>query len=211
LFKIAASHRGNVAAMTAEQALAFVVFSIVAAITPGPSNVMLTVAGAMAGVLRGLPCLLGVAAGMALMIFAVAFGLGVIVLGHPALVTALRGCGAAFLLWLSWKIATAALGGTPEQGRPVGFCGAFAFQWLNPKSWLVSTSASGTYLQAGAGPLVQALWIAGLFFLVALACGFAWLAFGVAMRRMLRSPKFQRRFNASMGTLLACSVLLFLW
>lgn len=196
--------------MTAEQALAFLVFSTVAAITPGPSNVMLTVTGAVAGIVRGLPCLVGVGVGMALMMFVVAFGLGAIVLGHPALVTALKLCGATFLLWLSWKIATAVHGDAPTQGRPVGFFGAFAFQWLNPKSWLVSTSASGTYLQADGGVLVQALWIAGLFFAVALSCGFVWLAFGVAMRRMLKAPGFQRTFNMAMGALLASSVLLFL-
>jgi threonine/homoserine/homoserine lactone efflux protein len=197
--------------MTAEQALAFLVFSTVAAITPGPSNVMLTATGAMAGVLRGLPCLLGVASGMALMMFLVAFGLGAIVLGHPPLVAALKWCGAAFLLWLSWRIATAAPSGTPDEGRPVGFVGAFAFQWLNPKSWLVSTSASGTYLQADGAASGQALWFAGLFFAVALVCGFAWLALGVAMRGLLNAPRRRRAFNVSMGVLLACSVVLFVW
>ena len=197
--------------MTPEQALAFLVFSIVAAITPGPSNLMLTVAGAMAGILRGLPCLLGVGIGMALMMFVVALGLGAIVFGHPALVTILKLCGAAFLLWLSWKIATAVHGDALAEARPVDFFGAFAFQWLNPKSWLVSAGASGTYLQTGGGVLIQALWIAGLFFAVALSCGFVWLAFGVAMRRMLKSPGSQRIFNVGMGLLLASSVLLFLW
>jgi len=195
--------------MSAEQALAFVVFATVAAITPGPSNVMLTVTGAMAGILRGLPCLLGVGTGMALMMFVVAFGLGALVLGHPALVTVLKWCGATFLLWLAWKIAAAPPSDTQDGGRPVGFLGAFAFQWLNPKSWLVSLSASGTYLEADAGVLIQALSIAGLFFAVALACGFVWLAFGLAVRRILSSPGSQRTFNVTMGALLALSIVLF--
>ncbi|MFI5324679.1 MAG: AraC family ligand binding domain-containing protein, partial [Candidatus Rokuibacteriota bacterium] len=44
--------------------------------TPGPSNMLLTATGAAVGVRRGLPCLLGVALGMGLMMFVVAFGLG---------------------------------------------------------------------------------------------------------------------------------------
>jgi threonine/homoserine/homoserine lactone efflux protein len=206
-----APHRGIVLPMTTEQALAFLVFSTVAAITPGPSNVMLTATGATIGVRRGLPCLLGVGLGMALMMFLVAFGLGAVVLGHPQFLTALKWCGAAFLLWLSWKIATATPGGTPDEAGAVGFPGAFAFQWLNPKSWLVSTGASGTYLQADGVALVQALWFAGLFCMVALACGFVWLAFGGALRRLLRAPRFQRGFNVSMGVLLAGSVLFIVW
>lgn len=172
---------------------------------------MLAATGAVAGILRGLRCLAGVSTGMGLMMFAVAFGLGTIVLGHPVLTAALKWCGAAFLLWLSWKIATARDGGTPDAGRPVGYFEAFAFQWLNPKSWLVSTSASATYLQGGGSALAQAPGIAGLFCVVALACGFVWLAFGAAMRRLLKSPKHQRLFNVGMGALLASSVLLFVW
>jgi len=62
--------------MTTDQMLAFVVFAIIAAITPGPSNVILTSVGATAGVLRGLPSLFGATVGMGVMMFLVAFGLG---------------------------------------------------------------------------------------------------------------------------------------
>ncbi len=57
--------------MTTEQVAAFLLFAVVAAVTPGPSNIMLTAAGAHAGVLRGLPCLFGVSLGMGLMMFLV--------------------------------------------------------------------------------------------------------------------------------------------
>lgn len=199
--------------MTAQQAFAFLIFSAVAAVTPGPSNAMLTATGAVAGVARGLSCLFGVAAGMGMMMFAVAFGLGAVVLEYSAFTTLLiKVFGALFLLWLSWKIAFSrpTVPGTAEN-RSVGFLGAFVFQWLNPKSWLVSTSASAAYLHSDGNALIQAIWIGGLFFVVALMCGFVWLAFGMGMRRMLRSPRFQRAFNASMGALLAGSVILFLW
>lgn len=99
----------------------------------------------------------------------------------------------------------------PDEGRPVGFFEAFVFQRLNPKAWLVSTSASATYLQAGGGALIQALWIAGLFFIVALLCGLVWLGFGVGVRGLLKSPKRQRAFNVAMGVLLGSSVVLFVW
>jgi threonine/homoserine/homoserine lactone efflux protein len=59
-------------------------------------------------VLRGLPALLGVAAGMGLMMFVVAFGLGAVILHNPFVLAGVRWCGDAFLCWLAWKIATAA-------------------------------------------------------------------------------------------------------
>jgi threonine/homoserine/homoserine lactone efflux protein len=195
--------------MTIERAVAFLLFAVVAAVTPGPSNVMLTAAGARGGVTKGLPCLLGVATGMGLMMFLVPLGLGSVVLGHPLALTALRWGGAAFLLWLAWKIATSVGGEALTQERPVGFVAAAVFQWVNPKSWLVSVSAAVTYLSAEAGgPVAQAALLGGLFVLATLPSGFLWLAFGAAVQRLLRGRHAQRAFNVSLGVLLALSVAL---
>ena len=35
------------------------------------------------------------------------------------------------------------------------FVEAALFQWINPKSWIVSASAAGTYLQPGSGTAVS--------------------------------------------------------
>ena len=198
--------------MTAEQAIAFFLFAFVAAITPGPSNLILTSTGASVGVLRGLPGLFGVAAGMGLMMFLVIFGLGSLVHDSPILYQALKWGGVAFLLWLAWKIATARHSETDaDEKRPVGFWGAAAFQWVNPKSWLVSASAAGTYLHAATGNVfVQAVSFGVLFILAALPSCFVWLAFGAGVQRLLHGARAARIFNIAMGALLAGSVLLFI-
>jgi len=195
--------------MTAEQAVAFLIFSAVAAGTPGPSNVLLTATGANVGILRGLPCLFGVALGMAFMMFAVAFGLGQLILDIPQALQILNWCGAAVLLWLSWKIATAGRSSSTAEQKPVGFFGAAAFQWVNPKSWLVSTSAAGTYLQAEAGSaLVQSSFFGLLFLLAAAPCCLLWLGFGAGLQRFLRTDRALRIFNVTMGGVLAASIVL---
>jgi len=182
---------------------------VVAAVTPGPSNIMVTAAGANAGLLRGLPCLFGVATGMGLMMFVVPLGLGSVVLGHPLVLKALNWSGAAFLLWLAWKIATSTGLGSSSEHRPVGYLKAAAFQWVNPKSWLVSASAAGTFLSAGAGsPVAQSVYLGGLFFLAVLPSCFVWLAFGATIQRVLSSPRRLRAFNIAMGALLAASIVL---
>jgi threonine/homoserine/homoserine lactone efflux protein len=198
--------------MTAEQAIAFFLFAFVAAITPGPSNLILASTGASVGVLRGLPSLFGVAAGMGLMMFLVTFGLGSLVHDSPILYQALKWGGVAFLLWLAWKIATARHSETDTgEKRPVGFWGAAAFQWVNPKSWLVSASAAGTYLHAATGNVfVQAVSFSVLFILAALPSCFVWLAFGAGVQRLLHGERAARIFNIAMGALLAGSVLLFI-
>jgi threonine/homoserine/homoserine lactone efflux protein len=195
--------------MTPEQAVAFLVFAVVAAGTPGPSNLLLTATGAQVGVLRGLPCLFGVSVGMGVMMFVVAFGLGSVVLANATVLRALNWIGAAFLLWLAWKIATAGPSNTAAGRKPVGFIGAAAFQWINPKSWLVCASAAGTYLTAASGSaLAQAMAFGALFILASLPCCLVWLAFGATAQRVLCTERARRTFNIAMGVLLAGSVAL---
>ena len=91
----------------------------------------------------------------------------------------------------------------------VGFLGAAAFQWVNPKAWLVSAAAAGTFLSAEAGSAVmQAAALGGLFVLAALPSCFLWLAFGAAVQRILGSRRSLRIFNITMGALLALSIVL---
>ena len=194
--------------MTTEQVAAFLLFAVVAALTPGPSNIMLTAAGAHAGVLKGLPCLFGVATGMGLMMFLVPLGLGSLVLKHALLLKALNWGGAAVLLWQSWKIAISPSRIEAIPGRnPVGYVGAALFQWVNPKSWLVSVSAASTFLSGEAGsPILQAAALGGLFLLAALPTCFLWLAFGAAIQHVLHERRRLRIFNIVMGALLALSI-----
>lgn len=198
--------------MTLEQSTAFFIFSVVAAATPGPSNIVLTATGAIAGVVRGIPCLLGVAAGMGLLIFSVAMGVGFLILGHPAILRLFNWLGAAFLLWLAWRIAISGRSAASAGKKPVGFLGAALFQWINPKAWLVSSSAAGAYLQGDADSAVlQATIFTALFIAAALPSGFLWLAFGASMQRWLSSARAARIFNAVMAASLAASVGLILW
>jgi len=197
--------------MTTDQAIAFLLFADVAAVQPGPRNITLTAVGAHAGILKGLPSLLGVTVGMGLMMFLVPLGLGSLVLQIPLVLKALHWGGAAFLLWLSWKIATSSRIESLPEKTPVGFVGTAAFQWVNPKSWLVTVSAAGTFLNVEAGSsLLQAVFLSGLFVFAALPSCFLWLAFGATIQRILYSRRRLRVFNVAMAALLALSIVLIL-
>jgi threonine/homoserine/homoserine lactone efflux protein len=197
--------------MTSQQLIAFVVFTVVAAGTPGPSNTVLLATGAQVGVLRGLPTLLGQVVGMGLLMTIVGLGLGSLILGSPVLLAVFKWGGAALLCWLAWQIATAGpLHDGSQPARQLGFFGAAAFQWLNPKAWLVAASAVATFLDSSAtGALTQALAFGVVFAVVALPSCLPWLAFGAALQRWLRIPRTARLINVTMGALLAASALLF--
>jgi threonine/homoserine/homoserine lactone efflux protein len=197
--------------MSLDQAAAFFLFSLVAAGTPGPSNVLLASTGGQVGLWRGLPCLFGVAAGMGSLMFLAAFGLGAILFAHPMAMTVIRVGGVTFLLYLAWKIATAPAPAEAASVRPAGFLAAAALQWVNPKAWLVGTSAVATYLRAeGEAAAAQAALFALVFVAAALPSSFAWLSLGAAGQRLVRDPRRRRIFNRVMGLALAASVILVL-
>ena len=94
-------------------------------------------------------------------------------------------------------------------GDPGGYIAAAVFQWVNPKSWLVTASAAGTFLHADAGsPVAQTACLGGLFVLAALPRCFLWLAFGATVQHVFRSRRRLRAVNIAMGVLLALSILL---
>jgi threonine/homoserine/homoserine lactone efflux protein len=170
---------------------------------------MLTATGANVGIRRGLPHVFGVALGFSLMIFIVAAGIGTALLAEPAVLGVLRYGGIAVLLWLAWKIATAHRSGEAKRGRPVGFFEAAAFQWVNPKAWLICAGAVGSFLNAeGSGAIEQAALFSAIFLAAGTPCMFAWLGLGAAMQRLLRSDRALHGFNIAMGVLLAGSAFL---
>jgi len=80
-------------------------FLWVAAITPGPNNMLLTASGANFGFWRTVPLMIGIMIGMQVMLLMVAFGVGGLILLYPALHLILKIAGSLYLLWLAWKKA----------------------------------------------------------------------------------------------------------
>ena len=193
------------------QVAAFATFSAVVAGTPGPSNTLLTAVGARVGARRGFPSLLGQVAGMGVMMFTITLGLGNLLLAHPLALQVLKWGGAAVLCWMAWRIATAGDTGHAANA-PAGFLAMAAFQWINPKGWLIGVAAVATFLgRHGGDALGQAVTLALVFMLVALPSCFPWLAFGAALQRGLRTPRARNVLNGVLAALVAASTILFIW
>lgn len=192
---------------------ALIGFAFVSLITPGPNNLMVMSSGARFGVGRSMPHVLGIALGFSGMIAAVGLGLMGVFEAVPGSQAALRWASLAYLLWLAWHIAAAPPvppeAGAPPGARPLGFWGAVAFQWINPKAWAMALTALAAYTTDHA--LAGVLAVAGVFLALGLPCILAWTALGHEMRRVLTSPARMRAFNVTMALLLVASVLPVLW
>jgi len=188
--------------------LPLLLFAISTTATPGPNNVMVTASGANFGFRRTIPHMLGITFGVPAMIVAIGWGLGPIFEGAPIVHQALKYVGAAYLLFLAWKIGTAGRSDDADgSGSPLTFLQAALFQWVNPKAWIIAVGAVTTFTTVGGNPFFETLVIAAAFALVTFPCIAAWTLFGMAIRRLLRSERALKAFNIAMALLLAASLL----
>jgi threonine/homoserine/homoserine lactone efflux protein len=188
--------------------LAFLLFSIATAGTPGPNNIMVSAAAANHGFRATIPHILGNAVGLSVMLLVFGSGLAGPFAADPRLHAVLRWAGAAWMLWLAVKIALAESALTGGTGRPpLSFLGAALFQWINPKAWLIALATAATYTTAGEGLYRQVALLALVSFLVTIPCVAAWAALGAGAGRFLMTPRRLRAFNIVMALLLVASLM----
>ncbi|WP_419730030.1 LysE family translocator [Lichenicola sp.] len=181
-------------------------FAFSASATPGPNNIMMLSAAAAHGLRRTLPQLAGVAIGFGLMVTLVACGLGVPLAQSRMLQRVLQVVGAVWMTWLAWKIAAAPVQGQLHARPPLSFLGACAFQWINPKGWIMAVAATATFLPPGSNALVFGPLLGLVFTLVSVPCVGGWALIGVSGARLLRHPGRLRAFNVTMALLLLGTV-----
>lgn len=190
--------------MPIDTLIALAAFAFAATWTPGPNNMMLAASGASFGWRATLGHAMGVAVGFPAMMFLIALGLGEVFQRSEALRTGLAYLGGAVMLWLAWRIASAGPAGSGQRTRPLSFLEASAFQWINPKAWVMAIGAAATYA-SGVAPLFEAAVLAAVFLVAGLSSSQAWTLFGAWLGRLLGGGWRLRAFNMSMGALLAVS------
>jgi threonine/homoserine/homoserine lactone efflux protein len=183
--------------------LPFATYSFVMSITPGPNNVMLTASGAAFGFRRTVPHMLGICIGFSVQLLAVCAGLGAIFTRWPDLQTALRWAGAAYLIYLGWRLLRAGEARAAHAPKPITFLEAALFQFLNPKAWVMTLTAATLFLPRQLGLLTACLYMVAIMGLINLPCIATWALFGSSLRGLLAKPAGRVTFNAAMAVALA--------
>ena len=191
--------------MPSENLIALFAIAATAAFTPGPNNALAATSGAIHGVMRTMPHIMGIVIGFPVMIFLVGLFLGEIFQQSPVLRQTLRYLGAGVLLWMAWRTATAGGSGKAESRRPFTFVQSAAFQRVNPKGWAFAIGVTAQFVSPDA-PIRTALICALVFALAGAGSAMSWTLAGQALTRWLNSEIRRRAFNYSMAALLALSV-----
>ena len=185
--------------------LPYATYSFVMAITPGPNNVMLTASGAHFGFRRTVPHIFGISTGCAIQLIAVCAGLGALFTRWPVLQTVLQWAGAAYLLWLGWKLVRSGEVAEAHAPQPITFVHAAAFQFVNPKAWVMSLSAVALFLPTGMSAIPASAYLIVMMVIINIPCTTTWALFGTALRGLLKRPPARLAFNVSMAVALAAT------
>jgi threonine/homoserine/homoserine lactone efflux protein len=193
--------------MTLAHWLPFAIASAILVAIPGPT-VLLVISYALGHGRRfALVTTAGVALGDLTSMTASMLGLGVILAASAALFTALKWVGAAYLIYLGFRLwrAPAQAPDTPDTAETRTsriFAHAFAVTALNPKSIIFFVAFVPQFIDPHIAAASQIVVFEATFVLLGTLNAFCYAMLASAARRARRSPRVQRIVNRTGGSLL---------
>ncbi|WP_449432247.1 LysE family translocator [Pseudomonas putida] len=182
--------------------LPFILFALVASISPGPTNLLILAQGARSGLRASLAPIVAACGAAAAIVLLVGLGLGEWLLRHPLAQQWMSWAGVLWLSWLAWKMLRSAEEPLETSaGRPFSAFNAASLQVVNPKVWLMAVAVIGVF----AAPSLPVWQLALVFLLIALPCMAVWAVLGAGSARWLQSPKRLCWFNRGLAGMLLVS------
>lgn len=190
-------------------ALPFFYFLLIAAVTPGPNNVMLTASGMNFGYKRTIPHILGIYAGFSTLILLCILGIGAAYEAFPQIDVVLKIGGSAYLIYLAYKISGGGrlhLRETAEKtASPLTFSQAALFQFINPKA-IVACLTAISLLPAEMDLSERLLVVFVINSLCCLASTTTWTLFGKVIATCFRDDKIRHIINIVLALLLLATI-----
>jgi len=190
-------------------AVPMVVMAFVLSITPGPNNVLLTIAGAQHGWWRTVPSLAGILGGFMTIIGLCLLGVGQVVKTVPGVHAVLMVAATTYMVWLAARLWRSTGHGSPAPAMSVLGCWRFAtLQFVNPKTWLASLALVSGYLEGRQLDSLERLLAIALFLGVISVSMTVWVSFGSLIRARM-TPDRWRIVNRVLAVLAASTVVTF--
>ena len=193
------------------QLLPLIFFSVAAAFTPGPNNIIGSYSGFNFGIKKSIPLILGVTFGYTILITLAAGGLNIVFNAYPLLKTIIKVVGSLFLIYLAYKISFQNQVGKKYIKNPVKFFDTFIFQFINPKGVFAAITSISLFVELGDNYIFHSIIVITVSFFCAVTSITSWCLLGKFLRRFAENKKFIQRFNYTMSiSLIVCVILIYL-
>jgi len=192
--------------LSTETVVTFFSAALLLALAPGPDNLFVLTQSALRGKLAGLLVMLGLCTGILVHTFAVACGVAVIFQASALAFTALKLCGAGYLLYLAWGAFRApaesiAAGSDGGLRRGQLYRRGILMNVTNPKVSIFFLAFLPQFADPARGPISLQMVLLGGLFIVATLLVFGSIALlaGTLGGLLNRSPRIQRVMNGLAG------------
>ena len=193
------------------QLVPLIFFSIAAAFTPGPNNIIGSYSGFNFGIKKSIPLILGVTFGYTILITLAAGGLNIIFNAYPVLKNIIKVIGSIFLIYLAYKISFQNKVHKKKIKNPVKFFDTFVFQFINPKGVFAAITSISLFVELGENYVLHSVVVITVSFFCAVTSITSWCLLGKFLRRFAENKKFIQRFNYTMSlSLIVCVILIYL-
>ena len=189
--------------------LSLSLFMLVTSCSPGPNNIVASYSGFNFGISKTVPHMFGVILGFTTLVAIKNFGLINIFKKFSILQEILKYIGSLFLIYLAYKIAFSKTKNDTSSKNPVKFIETFFFQFINPKSVIVSIIMVSTYVEKGENFINYSLWVISVAFFFACFSIMFWTLIGKFLSKFATNEKFIKGFNYTMSLLLISCIATF--
>ena len=189
--------------------ISLILFMFVTSCSPGPNNILASYSGFNFGVIKTIPHMMGVVFGFTFLVSVMNFGLINVFQKYPITQEILKYTGSAFLIYMAYKISFSKTNTDQSTKNPVKFHETFFFQFINPKSVIVSVIMVSTYVEQGINFLSYSFWVISVAFIFAIISIMFWTLLGKFLRKFATNEKFIKTFNYVMSFLLIACIATF--
>ena len=199
--------------ITWELILAISAYNFVMYVTPGPNNSILTASGIKFGFFRSIPNILGIPTGHGLQLALVCLGLGSLFVAFPVLLDILRYVGAAYILYLAYKMfGSLNITATEDKSRPLKYYEAILFQFVNPKAWVICITAASLFYPEQENLIIGTLFMVVMSTVINIPSISIWAFGGSVIRFYLNNIKLKKIIEWLLALLLiATAISVFLY
>jgi threonine/homoserine/homoserine lactone efflux protein len=179
--------------------------------SPGPNTTLSTALAANHGLRRALRFCLAVPAGWVLLMLGCGLGLGALILGMPVLRWGVKLLGVAYMLWLAWKLSSAAqLAQVDARKLDISFLAGMGMQFLNIKAWMLALTLTAGWVVNAAGapaanPGERLAIVCAVMLAFAFASNFTYALVGSLLRQFLAQGRRLLWFNRLMALVLVAT------
>ena len=177
-------------------------FAMIAAITPGPNNIILSTNAVNHGFRKTIPLIMGVFFGFLSVLTLCLLGIGEVYRSFPAIALIIKIVAVCFLTYLSYKIFISSSFSDENKTRQFSFKDIYFFQIINPKAVTVSMSSSAIFIQNKFTYEIEFLLIFLCFVISTSTSAIIWAAIGHSFRNYLNDTRKIIIFNRIMAVLL---------